>query len=377
MQKGIIIFNNIEKYKEEMKNKLSSKYLLHFSQDISLLLKAVVSGNVSFVAFDPDTLFINFIKFFDRIKALYDEMPVFLISSNPWSNKLVPIIERFISHKISEVFYLGDNIDNFIDRLNNLPIQEENKKESIHLLYNSLIGQSENTEDLRLFVSSAARNENPVLLLGATGCGKSKVARLIHDLSSRNDKTFQSIDIGSIPSQLVESTLFGSKRGAYTDAYKDTKGLIEIANNGTLFLDEIENMSLDVQMKLLNVLETHKVRAVGDDVEKEVKFRLICASNRNLRKMVSKGLFREDLYYRIKVLSFQIQALHNRKADISELAIFYSKKLNIKISKEAISKLETGNFKGNIRELFFIMEKACSNAYPLQTIYPEHIILES
>ena len=104
MQKGIIISDNIEKYKEEMKNKLSSKYLLHFSQDISLLLKAVVSGNVSFVAFDPDTLFINFIKFFDRIKALYDEMPVFLISSNPWSNKLVPIIERFISHKISGGF---------------------------------------------------------------------------------------------------------------------------------------------------------------------------------------------------------------------------------------------------------------------------------
>ena len=375
MQKGIIISDNIEKYKEEIKSRLSSKYLLHFSYDINLLLKAVVSGGLSFVAFDPNTLFIDFIKFFSKVKSLYGKIPVFLISNNSISSKIPPIVERFISYKIDEAFYLEDDINNFIDSLSNLPIQEDDKK--IHLLYSSLIGQSENTENLRLFVSNVAKNESPVLLLGATGCGKSKVARLIHDLSSRKNRNFQSIDMGSIPSQLVESTLFGSKKGAYTDAYRDTRGLIEQANNGTLFLDEIENMSLEIQMKLLNVLETRKVRAVGDDVEKEVNFRLICASNRDLKNMVSKGLFREDLYYRIKVLSFKIQALCDRKVDIEELAKFYTQKLNIEISKEAISKLERGNFKGNIRELFFVIERASIKAQKLQTIYPEHIFLES
>ena len=143
MQKGIIISDNIEKYKEEIKSRLSSKYLLHFSYDINLLLKAVVSGGLSFVAFDPNTLFIDFIKFFSKVKSLYGKIPVFLISNNSISSKIPPIVERFISYKIDEAFYLEDDINNFIDSLSNLPIQEDDKK--IHLLCSSLNGQSENT----------------------------------------------------------------------------------------------------------------------------------------------------------------------------------------------------------------------------------------
>ena len=377
MQKGLIIISeNLKKYKEDIIGKLSSSYLLHFSNDMNLLSNAIISGNVRFVAFDLNVLFINFLELFSKINAFYDKMPVFLLSNSPISCKVVSSIERFISHNINEVIYLENNVDSFIDAINNLPNQQENKKENIHLLYTSIIGKSENTEDLRLFVSTVARNENSVLLLGETGCGKSKVAKLIHDLSDRKDENFQSIDMGCIPSQLMESLLFGAKKGSYTDAYESRKGLIEIANNGTLFLDEIENMPLEIQMKLLRVLETHKIRAIGENTEKNVNFRLICASNRNLTKMVRKGLFREDLYYRIKVLSFQIQALRYRKIDIGELSKFYTEKRNFKISEEAISKLETGTFRGNVRELFFIIERACIKASPLQIIYPEHIIFD-
>ena len=376
MQKGLVISDVIEKYKEEIKDKLSSRYLLHFSSNIDLLQKALVSGDVMFVAFDPNTLHINFIELFSKIKALYDEIPIFIISNSVISNETIPNIERLISYKINEVFCLESDLDSFIERLLSLPDIEENRKESIQLLFNTLIGKSENTEELKLFASTVAKTESSVLLLGETGCGKTKVASLIHDLSNRKNKKFISVDVGTIPSQLIESTLFGARKGSYTGAYENTKGLIEEANNGTLFLDEVENMSLDIQMKLLNVLETHKIRLIGENAEKYINFRLICASNRDLSEMVSEGKFRQDLYYRINILKFKIEPLRNRKEDIGELSIFYAGKLNMKISNKAISKLETYSFKGNVRELFCIIERATIMASPLNIIYPEHIIFD-
>lgn len=374
MRKGLVISENIEKYKEKIRSSLSSKYLLHFSNNESLLSNAIISGDVAFIAFDPNTLHVNFINLFNRIKALYDNIPTFLISDLPVSNKTVSIIERFISYKINEVICLNDDINNFIEILNNLPIQERN--ENIRLLYSSLIGESENVENLRLFISTVSRNESSVLLTGETGCGKTTVANLIHELSNRKEKKFVSLDIGTIPTQLIESMLFGVRKGAYTDAYESTKGIIEEANEGTLFLDEVENMSLEVQMKLLRVLETHKMRALGENKEKYVNFRLICASNRNLRDMIEKGLFREDLYYRINISNFEIKPLRERKIDISNLSRYYAEKHNFKISEEAISKLKSGYFKGNIRELFCIIERAHAKAYPLEIVYPEHIVFE-
>lgn len=374
MKTGLIISNNVEKYKEKIKTKLSSKYLLHFSTNMHVLSKAIISGNIGFIAFDIDTLLISFIDFFSKIKALYDKIPVFLISDFQISNESLFIVERFVSYRITEAICLEKNIDSFIDTLNNLPEQIENKKEDIHVLYDSLIGKSENAEDLRLFISTVARNNSSILLAGETGCGKTKVAKLIHNLSNRKNEKFITVDIGTIPEELVESILFGAKKGSYTGAYENTKGLIEEAHNGTLFLDEIENMSLNVQMKLLRVLETHKIRSIGENAEKYVDFRLICASNRSLGEMVDKGLFRQDLYYRIKVLSFEIQALRERKIDIRTLSEFYAEKLKIKISNKAILKLENHVFTGNIRELFCIIERASIKAKPLDVIYPEHII---
>ena len=376
MEKGLIICADIEKHKEGIKNRLSSRYLLHFSNDMDLLSNAIISGDVRFVAFDLDTKFVNFIELFDKIKALYSKMPVFLISSCKISNNALSLAERFISHKINAVIDLDDNLDTFITTLENLPEQWESKKEDIRLLYNTLIGKSENTEDLRLFVASVARTESSVLLLGETGCGKTRVASLIHELSNRKEKKFVSIDVGTIPSQLIESTLFGARKGSYTGAYENTKGLIEEADGGTLFLDEIENMSLDIQIKLLNVLETHKIRVLGENREKYINFRLICATNCNLKEMVDKGLFRRDLYYRINILNFEIQPLRERTIDIGILAKFYAEEHNFTISKEAILKLKRGEFKGNVRELFCIMERAFLKASSLERIYSEHIIFD-
>ncbi len=185
-----------------------------------------------------------------------------------------------------------------------------------------------------------------------------------------------SVDMGTIPSELVETTLFGVKKGAYTGASEDRKGLIEQANHGTLFLDEIENMSLDMQSKLLRVLETHKIRVVGENIEKNIDFRLICASNCNLLEMIKLGKFRQDLYYRINVLNFEIQPLRERRIDIEVLSSFYAEKHNFTITDGALNKLKSAKFMGNVRELFHVIERACIMSFPLKIIYPEHIIID-
>ncbi|MGP1437483.1 MAG: sigma-54-dependent transcriptional regulator [Treponema sp.] len=374
MQKGIIIFNSIEKYKETIKSTLSSKYLLHFSSKIDFLSHVIISGEISFIAFDPETRLIDFIKLFNKIKALYHDLPVFLISETSISLKTKVVLERFISYKITKSFCLDTDFDNFIETLNSLPERDVNEKKDINFLYTSLIGESENTEELRLFISSVSKTNKSVILLGETGCGKTTVAKLIHDLSKRRDKRFVNVDIGTIPDDLIETILFGAKKGSYTGAYENTIGLIEEANRGTLFLDEIENMPMNMQIKLLRALDTKRIREVGGNTEKYVDFRLICASNCNLLEMVRKGSFRQDLYYRINISNFNIKPLRERKEDVELLAKFYVEKHNFTISPEALKKLHISKFEGNIRELFNVLENAFLLASPLTIIYPEHII---
>jgi len=376
MKKGLIISGDTEKYEKEIRNKLHTEYLLHFSCDMNLLSAAIISGDVAFIAFDPKTLLFNFIDFFSKINSLYGDVPTFLISNCYISEKAIKGIERFISHKIIKSYCFEKDIDDFIDVIQDLPARDENEKIKIARIYNSLIGKSKNMEELRLFISNASKFEQTVLLLGETGCGKTSVAELIHDLSDRKNKEIVSVDMGTIPSELVETTLFGVKKGAYTGASEDRKGLIEQANHGTLFLDEIENMSLDMQSKLLRVLETHKIRGVGENIEKNIDFRLICASNCNLLEMIKLGKFRQDLYYRINVLNFEIQPLRERRIDIEVLSSFYAEKHNFTITDGALNKLKSAKFVGNVRELFHVIERACIMSFPLKIIYPEHIIID-
>lgn len=374
MKKGLIISNILEKHEKEIRKKLSYKYLLHFSSDMNFLSYATISGEIAFIAFNLKTLLFNFILFFSKINAMHYDIPVFLISDSYISDKTMESVERFISHKIMKSYCLETDVDDFIDDIDNLPERKVNK--NISVVYNALIGKSENIENLRLFILNASKHEESVLLLGETGCGKTSVAELIHDLSDRKDKNLISIDMGTIPTGLMEAILFGAKKGSYTGAYEDKKGLIEEANHGILFLDEIENMPLDVQVKLLRVLETHKIRAVGGNTEKEIDFRLICASNKNLSEMVREGKFRQDLYYRINVLNFEIQPLRERKTDIDDLSRYYVKKHNFRITDEALNKLKSARLNGNVRELFSIIKRAYVIAGYSKIIYPEHIVFD-
>jgi two-component system response regulator PilR (NtrC family) len=210
---------------------------------------------------------------------------------------------------------------------------------------------------LREKVKTAAKVSGAVLISGESGAGKELVARAIHDLSSRCGGKFVAVDCGALPDDLIESELFGHKRGAFTTALADKPGLFEEANGGTLFLDEIANTSRRFQAKLLRVLQDKQVRRLGDVAMRALDLRVISATNCELAAMVRKGEFREDLYYRLNVFPIQVPPLRRRMEDLPIIAehLLHGRK---SISEKAIAKLKSYAFPGNVRELENILEAA-------------------
>jgi len=204
-----------------------------------------------------------------------------------------------------------------------------------------------------------------VLLLGETGTGKEVFAQAIHNGSKRAGKPFLALNCSSFSKELLESEIFGHKAGSFTSALKDKKGLIEEADGGTLFLDEIGEMHVDLQSKLLRVLETNEFIKVGDTKATRVNVRIIAATNRNLQEEVDKSKFREDLFYRLNVFAIHLPLLRDRKKDIPILATYFmqlfAQKSNIRVegmTKEFMDHLQQHEWKGNIRELKNVMERA-------------------
>jgi len=231
--------------------------------------------------------------------------------------------------------------------------------------FETIVGSSKQINASIELAKKVAPTDATVLLLGETGTGKEVFAQAIHHASTRTGKAFVALNCSAFTKELLESELFGHAAGAFTGAVKDKKGLIEEANNGTLFLDEVGEMPLDLQSKLLRVLETGTFIKVGDTKTVKVTVRIIAATNRKLQEEVKEGKFREDLYYRINVFSIELPSLRERKEDIPLLAKYYIKffaaKTNKKIEgiqKDALELLKTHPWKGNIRELKNIIERA-------------------
>lgn len=227
-----------------------------------------------------------------------------------------------------------------------------------------LVGKSDGLRILNTRIDAAARAASAVLILGETGSGKELVARSIHERSERRNQSFVPVDCGALPEDLVESELFGYKRGAFTTALADKRGLFEEAHMGTLFLDEIANTSLRFQVKLLRALQDKQIRRLGDMVNRACDVRVIAATNRELRSLARAGEFREDLFYRINVLGIRVPPLRERLVDIPLLANQLLDELNARmgvhreLSTQAVEKLQRYSFPGNVRELHNIVESA-------------------
>jgi two-component system, NtrC family, response regulator len=231
--------------------------------------------------------------------------------------------------------------------------------------FESIIGKSKAIQSAISLAKKVAPTDANVLLLGETGTGKEVFAQAIHSAGRRKNKSFLALNCSAFSNELLESELFGHKEGAFTGATKDKKGLIEEANGGTLFLDEIGEMHLDLQSKLLRVLETSEFIKVGDTKSVKINVRIIAATNRNLEEEVRAGKFREDLFYRLDVFTILLPPLRERKEDIPELANYYlsffAEKTNKRfkgINQEANEILQHHSWKGNIRELKNTIERA-------------------
>jgi two-component system response regulator PilR (NtrC family) len=228
-----------------------------------------------------------------------------------------------------------------------------------------LLGRSSPMRQLREMIARVARSQAPVHVAGESGTGKELVARLIHLTGPRAEGAFIAVNCGAIPGELMESELFGHKRGSFTGAVADKKGLIQSADGGTLFLDEVADLPLHMQVKLLRVIQEKTVRPVGGTEEQSVDVRLLSATHRNLAELVAVGRFREDLFYRINVIEMRVPTLRERAEDIPELAqqilVRLTRRANtgeVGITSDAMAKLCGYAFPGNVRELENILERA-------------------
>jgi DNA-binding NtrC family response regulator len=218
-------------------------------------------------------------------------------------------------------------------------------------------------KELYALVEKVAKSHVSVLILGESGVGKERIANLVHQLSPRSKQPFVVVDCGSTPAGLLESELFGHTRGSFTHAVSDKKGLIESADKGTLFLDEIGNISQDMQLRLLRFLENRKIRRIGELKENTVDCRVIAATNSDLAEEIRKGNFREDLYYRLRVVTLQVPPLRERKEDIQLLAQLFVKTYagkhgarSVKLPDKTLAYLCNYPWTGNVRELKNAME---------------------
>lgn len=272
----------------------------------------------------------------------------------PWNNEkmLVTIKSAYLLRKSKA-------------EIHHLKQQENNLKQLINQKRNLIVGNSKALTKVLTLTRKVAKTDVTVLITGENGTGKELIARELHQMSDRKDEVFISVDMGTISETLFESELFGHLKGSFTDAKEDRVGKFEAANGGTLFLDEIGNLSLQMQAKLLSVIQNREIVRVGSNKTISVNIRLICATNCNLNQMVSDGLFREDLLYRINTIHIEVPNLRDRENDVLVLAEFFLNKfalkygkLGLQINNLAQDKLKAYHWPGNIRELQHTIERA-------------------
>jgi DNA-binding NtrC family response regulator len=227
-----------------------------------------------------------------------------------------------------------------------------------------MVGESPAIQNIKELIERVAPTDARVLVTGENGSGKELVARWIHEKSPRAAMPLVEVNCAAIPSELIESELFGHEKGAFTSAIAQRKGKFELAEGGTLFLDEIGDMSLSAQAKVLRALQENKIMRVGGDKEIKVNVRVIAATNKNLRKEIDEGRFREDLFHRLSVIPINVPSLNNRKDDIPLLVIHFSKLISEEngwpvksFTDNAIKELQKHNWTGNIRELRNVVER--------------------
>ncbi|EOR04406.1 two-component system, NtrC family, response regulator PilR [Acinetobacter tandoii DSM 14970 = CIP 107469] len=299
----------------------------------------------------------------EEISQQYPQLPVAVLTAYGNMDIAIAALKAgafdFVSKPIKQT-----HLEQLLQKALNNPVQPQASSEDA-LEQRMLIGQSAPIEQLRVTLKKIARSQAPVFITGESGTGKEVVANLVHRLSNRNEGPFIAINCGAIPSDLLESELFGHKKGSFTGATQDKQGLIQSAHGGSLFLDEIAELPLNMQVKLLRAVQEKAIRPIGSDTEIDVDFRVISASHQDLESLVQQGKFRQDLFFRIHVMDLVLPPLRERGQDILILAQHFIQKVCREWEIEVKALTTRGKefllaqyYPGNVRELRNIIERA-------------------
>ena len=293
------------------------------------------------------------------------EAPIVMISGHGNIETAVEAIKKGAFDFISKPLDLNRLLITLRNALDKSSLVNETKvlKRKVSKTY-EMIGESAAINEIKLMIEKVAPSDARVLITGENGTGKELVARWLHELSNRKNNPFIEVNCAAIPSELIESELFGHEKGSFTSAIKQRKGNFEQADGGTLFLDEIGDMSLSAQAKVLRALQESRITRVGGEKEIQVNVRVVAATNKNLSEEIHKGTFREDLYHRLSVILVHVPALNDRKEDIPLLAEHFISEIcasqgkpKMTFTDDAYEQLKSINWTGNIRELRNVIER--------------------
>ena len=350
----------------------SMKDILQYEGHEVVLAENGMEGLVSVKSEKPDIVFCDIkmpkmegIEVLERIKEFSADTPVIMISGHGTIDTAIEAIRKGAYDFIEKPLDLNRiliTIKNATDK--HLLIHEtKTLKNKVSKKYD-MIGNSEALNHIRAMIDKVAVSDARILVTGPNGSGKELVAHQLHELSHRKDNAFVEVNCAAIPSELIESELFGHEKGSFTSAIKQKKGKFELANGGTLFLDEIGDMSLNAQAKVLRALQEQKITRVGGDADINVDARAIAATNKNLKEEIKKGNFREDLYHRLSVIIIDVPPLCQRLEDIDALANHFLTEVCTEmgiapktLSPDAITALKECEWTGNIRELRNVVER--------------------
>lgn len=303
----------------------------------------------------------------EALNQINEGLPVIMISGHGDIETAVDAIKKGAFDYLQKPLDLNRVLVTVRNALEKTELVEETNtlKKKIHTKKSTrIIGESDGILEIKELIAKVAPTEARVLITGQNGTGKELVARQLHDWSERKKEAFVEVNCAAIPAELIESELFGHEKGAFTSAVKQKKGKFEQATNGTLFLDEIGDMSLSAQAKVLRALQENKITRVGGEKDIKVNPRILAATNKDLKKEIADGRFREDLYHRLSVILIHVPSLNDRETDIPLLAEFFLNQLSAEygglsktLEKSALKELQKINWSGNIRELRNAVER--------------------
>ena len=364
----ILIIDDEKAIRETLKEILEyEKHKVDLAADGKEGLTKAQEKNYDLIFCDIKMPELDGIEVLERIVVLGLDVPVIMISGHGNIETAVDALKKGAYDFLEKPLDLNRVLVTLRNALDKTSLQQETKtlrRKVNQQKYTEIIGSSAPISQVKEMIDTVGPTDARILITGENGTGKELVARHIHEISNRSKAPFVEVNCAAIPSELIESELFGHEKGSFTSAHKQRKGKFELAQNGTLFLDEIGDMSLSAQAKVLRALQENKITRVGGDKEIKVDIRIVAATNKDLKKMIEEEKFREDLYHRLSVIIIDVPALRNRADDIPELTDYFLNqicadygKAQKDIDKKAVSALQSLEWTGNIREFRNVMER--------------------